>query len=377
MERVLQVLGKLNLGGAESRVMDLYRHMDRDRIQFDFLIHYREKCFFDEEIEKLGGKIYYLPSFRIYNYFSYKKACREFFESHSDYAAVHGHMTSTAAIYLPEAKKAGIPLTIAHARSAGVDKGVKGKLTRLLRRNLHKRCDRMLACSDLAAEAVFGKKRCEENKVIILPNAIDTGDFLPNAEIREKIRKEYNLENKFVIGHVGRFHYAKNHEFLLDIFAEIQKKKENAVLMLLGDGPLMEDVKQKATQLGISHKVIFAGNQSPVAPFYQAFDFFLFPSRFEGMPGTVVEAQATGLKCLISDAITKQVKATDLVEFFSLGNSAEEWAEEVIKQSVCEQTYSINGSLADTNYDVNNQVAFYTDFYLTGVAKEKGRPVDK
>ena len=361
MMRVLQVLGKTNLGGAESRIMDLYRHMDREQIQFDFLIHYKEKGYFDDEIKKLGGNIYYLPSFRVYNYFEYKKACRRFFEEHSYFAAVHGHMTSTAAIYLAEAKRAGIPLTIAHARSAGVDKGLKGMLTKLLRMNLYKKCDKMFACSDLAAEAVFGKKRYEENRVTILPNAVDTKGFLPNEKVRTKLRMKYGLEDKFVIGHVGRFHYAKNHEFLLKIFAEILKQKENALLMLLGDGPLKEETMQQAERLGIVEKVIFTGNQTPVAPFYQAFDFFLFPSRFEGLPGTVVEAQAAGLKCLISDTITKQVKATELVNFMSIEKTAKEWADEVLQMQL--QPKKENYNLSETNFDVNNQVSFYKKVY--------------
>lgn len=363
MIRVLQVLGKTNLGGAESRIMDLYRHMDREQVQFDFLVHYREKGYFDEEIKKLGGEIYYLPSFRVYNYFAYKKACRRFFEEHNYFAAVHGHMTSTAAIYLPEAKRAGIPLTIAHARSAGVDKGLKGIVTKILRRKLYKKCDRMFACSDLAAEAVFGRKRYEDNCVTIIPNAVDTKEFQQNEEIRTKIRREYGIEEKFVIGHVGRFHYAKNHEFLLDIFSEVIKKKDNAVLMLLGDGPLKEETEQKARQLGIADKVIFLGNRTPVAPFYQAFDFFLFPSRFEGLPGTVVEAQAAGITCLISDTITKQVKATDLVTFMSIEKSAKNWADEVIRLYEQQDDKTGNYDLTATNYDVNNQVAFYIEMY--------------
>ncbi len=363
MIRVLQVLGKLNLGGAESRIMDLYRHMDRDKIQFDFLIHYKEKGFFEDEIRQLGGEIYYLPSFRIYNFFSYRKACRRFFEEHSYFAAVHGHMTSTAAIYLPEAKRAGIPLTIAHARSAGVDKGLKGMLTRVLRKKLYTKCDRMFACSDLAAESVFGKKRYEEGRVTIMPNAIDTMEFRPRGQVREEIRKKCKIDDKFVIGHVGRFHYAKNHEFLMDVFVEITKQKENAVLMLLGDGPLLDETKQKAKQLGVSDKVLFMGNCSPVAPYYQAFDCFLFPSRFEGMPGTVVEAQAAEITCLISDSITKQVKATDLVHFYPLKKTAKEWADEVLYLVEHGKESDKGYDLSVTNYDIHNQVTYYTELY--------------
>jgi len=366
--RILHVLGSTNLGGAESRIMDLYRHIDREKIQFDFLVHSTKEGFFEPEIKRMGGNIYYLPSFRVYNYLNYKKACRDFFTEHSEFAAVQGHMTSTASIYLPQAKKAGIPITIAHARSAGVDAGIKGFITKLLRKNLYRKCDYMFACSDLAARAVFGDKRFEEGKTVFIPNAVDTKEFAPDADVRNTIRAEYGLENSFVIGHVGRFHYAKNHEFLLEVFAKIREKKANAKLFLLGDGPKRKEMEAKAGELGIDKDVIFAGNKNPVAPYYQAFDAFLFPSRFEGMPGTVVEAQAAGLPCLISDSITTQVKVTELVQFLSLEKSDSCWADVFLKQiEDSKECIKEGGStLIDTFYDVTYQVKCYEQFYLTG-----------
>lgn len=365
--RILHVLGSTNLGGAESRIMDLYRHIDRDKIQFDFLVHSTKEGFFEPEIKQMGGNIYYLPSFRVYNYFQYQKACREFFAAHREFKVVQGHMTSTASIYLPQAKKAGIPITIAHARSAGVDSGMKGFITKLLRKNLYRKCDYMFACSDLAARAVFGDKRYEEGEAFFIPNAVDTDEFVPDEMARNTIRKEYGLENRFVIGHVGRFHYAKNHEFLLEIFAEVLNKRADAKLVLLGDGPRRVEMEAKVRELGMENEVVFAGNKNPVAPFYQAFDAFLFPSRFEGMPGTVVEAQAAGLPCLVSDSVTSQVKATELVAFLPLAKSAEEWAEELLRHA---ETYKEDEKrrtdFSDTNYDVNYQVKRYEQFYLTG-----------
>lgn len=365
--RILHVLGSTNLGGAESRIMDLYRHIDREKIQFDFLVHSTKEGFFEPEIKQMGGNIYYLPSFRVYNYLKYKRACREFFETHGEFKVVQGHMTSTASIYLSQAKKAGVPVTIAHARSAGVDAGIKGYITKLLRKNLFRKCDYMFACSDLAARAVFGDKRYEEGKTIFIPNAVDTADFVPDPEMRERIRAEYGLEDNFVIGHVGRFHYAKNHEFLLDIFAHILDKKDNAKLFLLGDGSRRAEMEVKARELGIDKAVIFAGNKNPVAPFYQAFDAFLFPSRFEGMPGTVVEAQAAGLPCLVSDSVTPQVKVTELVDFVSLQKTSQEWAEELLNHMKnCKEDAIEKIDLSETNYDVNCQVKRYEQFYLTG-----------
>ena len=221
--RVLHVLGGVSLGGAESRIMDLYRRMDREKIQFDFLVHAaepdaRKAEFYDEEIKHLGGTIYVLPKFKIYNYFAYRKAVMTFFGEHHEFKVVQGHMTSTAAIYLPAAKKSGIPVTAAHARIAGLDKGVKGVLTKLLRLPLLKRADYCFACSSEAGQAVFGKKWEASEKAKIIPNAIEAEKFLFQQEKRESIRKELGIENCFAAGHVGRFHYAKNHEYLLKIF---------------------------------------------------------------------------------------------------------------------------------------------------------------
>jgi glycosyltransferase involved in cell wall biosynthesis len=360
--RVLQVLGTTNRGGAESRIMDLYRHMNREDIQFDFLVHTEKKGYFDDEIKSLGGRIYHLPAFRVYNYFSYRKACKEFFTAHGEFAAVHGHMTSTASIYLPIAKKLGVPLTIAHARSAGVDQGVKGWMTRLLRRRLYRKADVLIACSDLAAEAVFGKSTVQQGQVLILPNAVDTGEFAYNARVREEMRQKLNITDKFVVGHVGRFHYAKNHEFLIDIFQEIKKQRQDALLLLAGDGSLQEMIKKKVDLLGLSESVIFAGAVSPISPWYQAMDCFLFPSRFEGMPGSVVEAQAAGLPCLISDAITRQVKATDLVEFVSLAQSPKEWADKLLTMSSRPRSRMAE-EMRNSDYDVNQQVERYRNLY--------------
>ncbi len=362
---ILQVIGTTNLGGAESRIMDLYRHIDREKIQFDFLVHTDKPGFFAEEINGLGGHIYRLPAYRVYNQNKYIAACRRFFKEHHDFAAVHGHMTSTASIYLPIAKRAGIPVTIAHARSAGVDGGLKGMATKLLRRNLSKKTDIMLSCSTPAAEAVFGKSETREGRVMILPNAIDTDLFAYQTEQRQQIREKYHLDGQFVIGHVGRFHFAKNHAYLLDTFCEIVKKEPDSKLLLLGDGPLREEMEQRAEALEISDKVLFLGNQSPVAPYYQAMDAFVFPSRFEGMPGTVVEAQAAGLPCFVSDTVTKEVKACDLVSFLPINIEPEKWAEEVLAVQNKERN-SGSEQMKKAGFDVKEEVKKYENFYLTG-----------
>lgn len=375
--RVLQVLGTVGLGGAESRVMDIYRHMDREKIQFDFLVTEGTVDHYSGEIESLGGRVYHLPSFRVYNYFKYVKACRRFFSEHvkdgeSEYAAVHGHMTSTAAIYLPIAKEYKVPLTIAHARSAGVDPGIKGKVTRFLRRNLKKKCDLMLACSDEAGDSVFGK----DSRYKFVPNAVDMSEYAYDEIARFEVRQRYDIGDKLLVGHVGSFRYAKNHEFILEVFACLHKSYPNSVLMLVGDGELRSATENKAAELGISDSVIFTGDRKPVSMYYQAFDVLLFPSRYEGMPGTVVEAQASGLPCVISSSVTEQVIFTDRVRRLPLSLSANRWADAVVKAwtdsgktAADRAIYRGNvralsgGSLSSTIYDVRQQVGFYEKLY--------------
>lgn len=372
--RVLHVLGGLSLGGAESRIMDLYRCMDRERVQFDFLVHQsvtgeRIPEFYDKEVKELGGEIYLLPKFKGYNYFAYRKAVREFFAGHHNFRVVQGHMTSTASIYLPEAAKAGIPVRIAHARSAGVDKGIKGMVTRLLRIPLLGEADYCFACSGEAGKSVFGKKWESSPKALVIPNAVDARKFVYRKEVRDAVRKEWNLEDRFIIGHVGRFHYAKNHEFLLEVFAALQnglkERGMKAALMLLGEGPGMDAARQQAVQLGIVEEVLFMGNQKEVWKYYQAMDYFVFPSRFEGLPGTVVEAQAAGLKCLISDRITPEAGFTGLAVYKDIDLPAKSWAEQIINDIPYERK-NMCRAVEEAGFDVRKQAGRMEDFYVSG-----------
>lgn len=364
--RILHVLGGLSLGGAESRIMDLYRSMDRQKMQFDFLVHSPAKEHFDEEIEALGGRIYRVPRFKLYNLFSYKKALKRFFAQHHAFRAVHGHMTSTAAIYLPIAKKAGIPIVIGHARSAGVAGGLKGLLTKWLRRPLKHRADYCLACSKEAGAAVYGKKWVDAGRVEVIPNAIDAAKYEYDENVRNELRKELGLSDKLVIGHVGSFREAKNHVFLIQIFAEIYKKRKDAVLLLLGDGTLRKTIEKQVAEAGLTQAVRFLGNQTKVSPYYQAMDYLVFPSLYEGLPGTVIEAQAAGLRILVSDAVTKEAGVTELAEFFSLHKAASEWAAHVVENC----GYERKSRLADiqkAGFDISAQAARYEEIYRKNV----------
>lgn len=374
-KRVLHVLGGTSLGGAESRIMDLYRQIDRDLIQFDFLVHSDEKPrkpqYFDEEIKRLGGNIYVLPRMKLYNYRAYRQAVSDFFQAHHGFVAVHGHMTSTASIYLPIAHKYGIPRTIAHARSAGVDKGLKGLATRMMRRGLADKAEDCFACSKEAAVSVFGQKAYDAGRVTIFPNAIDPDRFAFRGELRQNIRSRLNLGEDFVVGHVGRFHYSKNHEYLIRVFAAFKEKYEKlsgkrTALLLLGEGSLLEQAKELCRELLIEKDVIFAGNCGNVEEYYNAMDLFCFPSRFEGLPGTVVEAQTNGLPCLISDRITEEVGVTKLVRYESIDKAPEHWAELMMEQAMhMEERRSYDKEIADAGFDVRRQAGKLQAYYLS------------
>lgn len=365
--RVLNVLGTTNLGGAESRVMELYRAMNRDRVQFDFLVHTEKEGQYSDEIRRLGGRIYNVPRFRMMNILSYKKALRSFFREHNEFAAVQGHMTSTAAIYLPIAKKAGIPMTIAHARSAGVDPGIKGLVTRIIRYPLKYRTDYCFTCSAEAAEAVYGRKWIEKGRVRTIPNAIDVERFAYNPAVREQLRAELGLTGKFVIGHVGRFGFMKNHRYLIDVFAELCRMRDDTALVLIGKGELEEEMQGKVKQLGLTDKVLFLGNRFDVERYYQVFDYFVFPSTFEGLPGSVAEAQASGLYCLVSDKVTREAALTELVTYKSIEEPAANWAGVIMRNAKAAlERKDMRAVIAAKDFDVRGLAERMEAFYLSG-----------
>lgn len=373
---VLHVLGGVGLGGAESRIMDLYRRMNRDEIQFDFLVHSsamnlftreteRKPEFYDEEIEAMGGHIYVLPKFKVYNYFSYRRAVRKFFAKHKEFRVVQGHMTSTAGIYLPIAKKAGVPITVAHARNAGVVKGLKGAATRFFRRELVEKADFCFACSLLAGQDVFGRNAMSEGRVKIIYNAIDVRRFTYDEKVRAAARKQLDISQELVLGHVGRFEYQKNHPYLLEVFAAVCREREDAVLLLLGEGKDRPAMEERCKQMGIADRVRFMGNRKDTERYYQAMDIFLLPSFFEGLPGVLMEAQAAGLKCFVSDTVTREAKATDLVTYLSIDKPAESWAKEILERAEYERRDTAQ-ELTAAGFNVYTQAGGYSLFYQKG-----------
>ncbi len=371
---VLHVLGCLGMGGAENRIMDLVRRNDDPDIEYAFLVNSEGPDYFDEEILSRGLKIYRVPKFRFYNYFSYKKAHDVFFKEHLEITVVQGNTTNTASLYLPIAKKYGC-VTVAHSRSAGVGGRLKTFVVSFLTKHLPEKTDYMWACSSDAAIGTFGKENYDAGRVRIIFDNIDVDKFKdPDGA---GIRKKYGIEDRLVIGHVGSFLYPKNHDFLIDIFAKIHEKRPDSVLLMAGDGPLLPGIKEKVKRLGLENDCIFAGKHADIENYYASFDLMVFPSHYEGLPGVLLEAQAAGTPIIASDVITKDVDVTGLIRYFGLSESPESWADAALDhlKNVSESKNSGTAKdyrqlLKDAGFDVTLEQKKLNDLYHE-LAKER------
>lgn len=323
--QVLHVVTHMNRGGLETMLMNYYRNIDRSRLQFDFLVHREKRADYDDEIESLGGRIYRLPPLNPFD-IKYRKQLQQFFFDHPKYKIVHSHIDCMSAIPLKAAKKAGVPVRIAHSHSISQDKDVKYLLKLFYKGFIAKNATHLMACGQQAGEWMYGKRNFH-----ILNNAIDAKQYSFDHETYCAERAELGVRpDDVLVGHVGRFSPPKNHDFLIDVFAECVNMKPKAKLILVGDGNLRPGIEEKVRRLGLEASVIFTGVRSDVAKLMQAMDVFVFPSIYEGLPLTVVEAQAAGLPCLISDAVPIECKKTDLVQQIPLSEGAQAWAAAVM-----------------------------------------------
>ena len=360
MKRLLCIISNMNAGGAETFLMKIYRHFDLSKYKIDFAVNFEEENFYEKEINAFGGKIYRIPS----KSQSVKKFREQLYKiiKDNDYKYVL-RVTSSAMGFmdLKIAKKAGALRCSARSSNSSDGGGLKAFVAHRLGRILYnKYVDVKFAPSNLAAKYTFGKKAYKNGKVTILNNGVDLGVFHYDSEGGKDIREEFNIvDDKFVVGHIGRFMTQKNHVFLLDIFNEICKEKDNAVLMLVGVGELEQVIKDKINALGLEDKVIFTGARADVPKLLSAMDVFVFPSFYEGMPNTVIEAQSTGLPCVIADTITKEADITGLVNYLSLNDSAKVWAEKALS-IVEKERRDTKTDFIKNGYDIESVVANFT-----------------
>lgn len=334
MKRLLCILSGMNAGGAETFLMKIYRNIDRTLYQMDFCINVKEKCFYEDEILNLGGIIYRIPS-KSENLSEFKKQLSSIIRE-NQYDRVF-RITSSAMGFmdLKLAKKAGAKICIARSSNSSDGQGLKSKIMHTLGKMLYARnIDVKIAPSDLAAAYTFGRRAYKNGEVKILHNAIDLDIYKFDGDIRKEIRESFNIDTKTkIIGHIGRFSRQKNHSFLLDVFKSYNNQNPNSVLMLVGGGELENEIRRKANLLEIEDKVIFTGIRSDIPSLLSAMDVFVFPSFYEGMPNTVIEAQATGLPCIIADAITKEANITGLVKYLPIGD-ADLWSDAILQTEI-------------------------------------------
>jgi glycosyltransferase involved in cell wall biosynthesis len=361
--RILHVMVNMNRGGAETLIMNLYRNIDRSKLQFDFLTC--KEGVFDAEIIEMGGLIHRSPYVTEVGHAEYIKALDQFFVSHLEYKIVHSHMDKMSGFILRSAKKAGKPIRIAHSHNTSSEGGIAAKTYKWVAGKLIlSNATHLLACSNKAAKWLFAGK---DDKAKILKNGIEADRFVFSSEVRKQGREELKLSpDHFVVGHVGRFCHQKNHSFLVDIFAQLLKDKPEAVLVLVGDGPLRIEIERKVRDLNLQKNVRFLGIRSDIARLLQAFDVFVFPSWHEGLPVTLIEAQGAGLPCIISDVITQEVDmGIDLVDYLPLSDKLN-WVKQIKSLISRNITRSIPAySLSNKGYEIKNTAEWAEDYYLS------------
>lgn len=364
--RILNVLGGLNRGGAETLVMNIYREIDKEKFRFDFVVHTTEVGEYEQEILETGGKIYRMPKYTVVNHFKYKQEWKRFFKEHTEYKIVHAHMRSTASIFLKIAKKFGIK-TISHSHSTSSGNGIKAIIKNILQYNIRFVADFFMGCSKQANIWLFGKKIANSNKCIVLGNSIDVDNYKFEVDTRDAVRNELKIPKKTVVmGHVGRFVEVKNHKFLIEIFEQFTKINSNSKLLLIGKGELQDEIKRLVIEKKIEDKVIFLGTRSDVNRILQGMDIFVMPSFYEGLPVTLIEAQATSLPCLVSDIITDEVDVTKLIYRMSLKSTANKWAErinEIYNKSNRACSKEIMDKIKKSGYDISTTTNQLTQIY--------------
>ncbi|MCK0470355.1 glycosyltransferase family 1 protein [Halalkalibacter sp. APA_J-10(15)] len=364
--RVLQVVTIMNRGGLETMLMNYYRRIDRERIQFDFIVHREEEGHYDQEILDLGGCIYRMPPIRPGQYRTYFTMLELFFHEHR-YVIVHSHINENSAFILKIAKEAGVPCRIAHSHLSDLAIDYKLPFRIYARRVLKNQPTTYFACSKRAGEWLFGKEIATKD-IKVLHNAVDVNKFAYDPIKRKKKREELGIQGKFVIGHIGRFNRQKNHKFLIEIFKKVYRCNQHAVLVLVGDGSQKSNIIEKVRRAGIEEAVFFLGVREDIPDLMLAFDLFLFPSLFEGLPVVLIEAQAAGLRCIVSDAITKEVDVTNRIDFFPLSRSPSEWSEYVL--SVTGGHKDMSEQLRENNYDTCSMVDWLTGYYLAEAKRQ-------
>ncbi len=344
-------------------IMNYYRHINTSKVQFDFLLTTPGRYDYEDEILQLGGRINRIRPLTKTRPWEYMQDVDRFFKNHPQYRVVHSHTSSKSYFPLKIAKRNHIPVRIAHSHSSKAESGINGMIRKALRIPLRTAATDFFACGEEAALYLYGK-RLAQKKAVIVPNAIDAARYAYNARQAQETRRNLGLEGRFVIGHIGRFFPVKNHMFLIDVFHAVKQKRPDSCLLLVGEGDLMEPVKEKVRALGLEKDVRFTGVRSDVPELLWAMDVFVFPSLNEGIPVTMIEAQAAGLQCMMSDSIPAQCVITQNVRQMPLTCPPEGWAAEILRFQNGYVRRNMRAQVAQAGFDIQKNVKWLEAFYL-------------
>lgn len=364
MIRVLEVVASMNRGGVETTLMNILRTIDREKVIMDFLVTTDEECDYYDEIRELGGLIYSVPN-RRKGVFKNKKALDDFFRVHNEYKIVHMHGASLSYIEpLIAAKKNGVPVRIIHSRNTRQNGSRVHVLLHFYHRLFIKNiATHFFACSKLAADWMYGNK-IQLDRWTMINNGIITDKFVFNQNKRDEIRKELNINNdEYAIVNVGRLADQKNHLFLLKVFVGVLKRDSSAKLFLVGDGPNRVLIENFIRENGIEDSVSLLGVRSNIYDLLQGMDLFFMPSLYEGLPGSVIEAQGSSLPCILSDSITKEVAVTNLVEYLSLNDGIDMWVESILKKKNYKRR-NTKDEIVNAGFDMNTIAMKLEEFYI-------------
>lgn len=365
MIRVLHCVNIMDRAGLETMLMNYYRNIDRNNIQFDFLTHRPNKGSYDDEITSLGGRVFYAPRLFPQNYLSYFAWMEEFFRSHPEYKIVHSHIDAMNFFPLYAAKKAGVPVRIAHSHSSKFDRDFKLPIKYVSLKLIPSVANHFCACGILAGKFMFGNRKFD-----IIKNAIDIEKYSFSEKVRNSKRAELGLESKFVIGHVGRYCYIKNQLFLLDVFSAVKKYRKDSHLLLIGKGEDEKAIRDKIKKLNLENDVSLLIDRDDVDQLYQVMDVFVMPSLFEGLPVVGVEAQANGLSCIVSNRISKEIILSDNISMLALEDGADTWCKAIVScdgQRSCRSLMQLEKNGYNVKLESKRLAKYYSS--LLGIEK--------
>lgn len=367
MIRVLQDVSHMDRAGIETILMRYYSYIDRTKIQFDFLINKNKQGAYDEKIKNMGGRLFYTPGLNPLKLKKYKNYVQSILKENPEIKILHAHNDAMEYPALLAAKEINFPIRISQSHNTSIDFNIKWPIKILYKKLIPNVANYYYGCGIDAVKYFFGQETLNSKNYTIIKNAIEPDKFIFNNETRSKIRKNLRISEKtFLIGHVGRFTNQKNHNFLIETMLKVFIKEPflDIKIILIGEGELDKQIKRKINKYHLEEKFIFTGNIPNVNEYYQAMDLFLLPSKYEGLPLVGIEAQTSGLRCLLSNKITKEVKVTNLVEFLPLKENI--WADEIINNFyIKHERKNMKNEIISAGYDIKTEAKKLEDLYIS------------